>query len=119
MQQAMHFPIVNYKTDHFNERIKERVGVNKSGTNKFISKVLTNGYRAEDFKKNSKVYNYLKKLCSNHIDRFSVFYRNYIVIFAYGNIALTIMHAPDVIIRGVKKSLKENKYNGNCSSKKN
>ena len=100
----------NSQTRHFNKRIKQRVGIPKKGRDRFVKLALEKGYRTEDFEENSKVHNYLERICKND-GHFAVIYNDYVVIFVDNNIAVTILHLPDIISKELEKINKRRKLN--------
>lgn len=104
-------------TDHFYDRVRERVGIPKRATKRLVKTILSKGLMLDDIDHESKLYKTVNSLVEsynlNHLEnnRFVVLYREYVVVFQYPNIAVTILHASEFVMNLADKYIRR-KMNG-------
>lgn len=109
-------------SNHFYRRCKERTKIPKRAIPNFIKKALLNGVVVDDIDHDSKLYNIINSLVMSynlgHLEknRFAVLYRDFIIIFEYPNIAVTIIYASEYIINMAEKYIRRNIHE--CSTTK-
>lgn len=109
-------------TDHFYDRARERVGIPKRAVKKLAKDALIKGIMVDDIDHDTKLYKALNSLIRpfnlNHLEynRYAVLYRDYVIVFQYPNIAVTILHASEYIINMAEKYIRR-KING-CNTTK-
>ena len=95
-------------SDHFYDRAKSRVGLPTKGVERLIKKALYEGIYVDYLDPYSKLYklmNAYTKRCNTqrHKERYAIYYRRYIILFEKPNIAVTILYAPDSIVKCAKE----------------
>lgn len=93
---------------HFNERVKLRVGLNKSSSSTFLNKAIEFGLTREDFTNRPRFIRYLDSITvSDNEYRFYI-YNHYIIVYATTyNVAVTVLNLPREYISTVKSIKKQ------------
>jgi hypothetical protein len=94
-------------SDHFYDRAKSRVGLPKKGVERLIKNALYDGIYMDYLDPYSKLYklmNAYTKRCNTqrNKERYVVYFRRYIILFEKPNIAVTILYAPESIVKCAK-----------------
>ncbi len=111
---------VDYEiSDHFYNRAKHRVGLPKRGVSRLVKNALYEGIYVDYLDPTSKLYKLMKSFTNKHTrsDRFAVYYRQYMILFEKPNIAVTILYAPDSIVKCANEYYKRRTDNG-CNTAK-
>lgn len=103
---------VDYEiSNHFYDRAKSRVGIPKRAVTRLVKNALYYGIYTDYLDPSSKLYKLMKAFTAkcnsyNGVDRFAIYYRRYMILFQKPNIAVTILYAPDSIIKCVNEYYK-------------
>lgn len=97
---------------HFNERVKLRVGLNKSSSSTFLDKAIKFGLTCEDCNCRPRFRKYLQSITVSETEYMFYIYNQYIIVCAIEcRIAVTILNLPKEYISTVNSIKKQKEMN--------